>query len=436
MNIFSMILSAASDNIMLLAQVFLTSAITGHRISGSRTAASSLIVIMFNVIYEAVCFDSITTLRYAMALIRIVYLCLLSLYILKIHCIRHILLLLIIQFICSVTGSEISSVLQFNDEMIPKSYHLISLSAVSLILLIIAVIINKKTDHDTAVDKSAVIPDFIYILIIIVIFIEDGIIECLNFPSYHNDAKIRIITFLLIPLVIFTTALIISLSVNTVHKSHYLMLNHILENQVKCQLAHYEKMEQVNREIRRFRHDYNNHINCIVSMIKNNRNEEVLSHINDMSGKLPSDRFTIKTGNYIADAILSDKQAEAETHDTRITFEGCIISEINSTDLCIILSNALDNAIEACSDIPGDKKISVFGGYQHSCFVLIVKNPARIEWESSRGLPPSSKKDSTDHGLGLSNISSAVRKYNGTMNISAENGVFVLGVSFDPRRNS
>ena len=431
-----MILSAASDNIMLLAQVFLTSAITGHRISGSRTAASSLIVIMFNVIYEAVCFDSITTLRYAMALIRIVYLCLLSLYILKIHCIRHILLLLIIQFICSVTGSEISSVLQFNDEMIPKSYHLISLSAVSLILLIIAVIINKKTDHDTAVDKSAVIPDFIYILIIIVIFIEDGIIECLNFPSYHNDAKIRIITFLLIPLVIFTTALIISLSVNTVHKSHYLMLNHILENQVKCQLAHYEKMEQVNREIRRFRHDYNNHINCIVSMIKNNRNEEVLSHINDMSGKLPSDRFTIKTGNYIADAILSDKQAEAETHDTRITFEGCIISEINSTDLCIILSNALDNAIEACSDIPGDKKISVFGGYQHSCFVLIVKNPARIEWESSRGLPPSSKKDSTDHGLGLSNISSAVRKYNGTMNISAENGVFVLGVSFDPRRNS
>lgn len=431
-----MILSAASDNIMLLAQVFLMSAITGHRISGSRTAASSLIVIMFNVIYEAVCFDSITTLRYAMALIRIVYLCLLSLYILKIHCIRHILLLLIIQFICSVTGSEISSVLQFNDEMIPKSYHLISLSAVSLILLIIAVIINKKTDHDTAVDKSAVIPDFIYILIIIVIFIEDGIIECLNFPSYHNDAKIRIITFLLIPLVIFTTALIISLSVNTVHKSHYLMLNHILENQVKCQLAHYEKMEQVNREIRRFRHDYNNHINCIVSMIKNNRNEEVLSHINDMSGKLPSDRFTIKTGNYIADAILSDKQAEAETHDTRITFEGCIISEINSTDLCIILSNALDNAIEACSDIPGDKKISVFGGYQHSCFVLIVKNPARIEWESSRGLPPSSKKDSTDHGLGLSNISSAVRKYNGTMNISAENGVFVLGVSFDPRRNS
>lgn len=436
MNIFSMILSAASDNIMLLAQVFLMSAITGHRISGSRTAASSLIVIMFNVIYEAVCFDSITTLRYAMALIRIVYLCLLSLYILKIHCIRHILLLLIIQFICSVTGSEISSVLQFNDEMIPKSYHLISLSAVSLILLIIAVIINKKTDHDTAVDQSAVIPNFIYILIIIVIFIEDGIIECLNFPSYHNDAKIRIITFLLIPLVIFTTALIISLSVNTVHKSHYLMLNHILENQVKCQLAHYEKMEQVNREIRRFRHDYNNHINCIVSMIKNNRNEEVLSYINDMSGKLPSDRFTIKTGNYIADAILADKQAEAETHDTRITFEGCIISEINSTDLCIILSNALDNAIEACSDIPGDKKISVFGGYQHSCFVLIVKNPARIEWESSRGLPPSSKKDSTDHGLGLSNISSAVRKYNGTMNISAENGVFVLGVSFDPRRNS
>lgn len=436
MNIFSMILSAASDNIMLFAQVFLMSAVTGHRISGSRTAVSSLIVIMFDVIYISYCIDGTMTAGYALAFIRIIYLSLLSLYILKIHCIRHILLLMIIQFICSAAGSEINSVLQFNNEMIPKSYHIISLAAVRLILLVAAFIINKKADHDTTIDKSAVIPDFIYVLIIMVIFIEDGIIECLNFPTDDNVGKIKMITCLFIILVIFTTALIISLSVNTVHKSHYLMLNHILENQVKCQLAHYEKMEQVNREIRRFRHDYNNHINCIVSMIKNNRNEEVLSYINDMSGKLPSDRFTIKTGNYIADAILSDKQAEAETHDTQITFEGCIISEINSTDLCIILSNALDNAIEACSDIPGDKKISVYGGYQHSCFVLIVKNPTRIEWESSRGLPPSSKKDSTDHGLGLSNINSAVRKYNGTMNISAENGVFVLGVSFDPRRNS
>lgn len=434
MDIFSMLLSAASDGIMLLAQVFLMSAITCHRISGSRTAASSLIVIMLDIIYISFCIDGIIAVRSAMVLIRIMTLSLLSLYILKIHCMRHILLLLIIQFICSVAGSEINFVLQFNDEMIPRSYNLLSLAAVRLILLIAAVIINKKADHDTTVDKSAVIPNFIYVLIITVIFIEDGIIECLNFPTDDNIGKIEMITCLFIILVIFTTALIISLSVNTVHKGHYLMLNHILENQVKCQLAHYEKMEQVNREIRRFRHDYRNHINCIVSMIQNNRNEDALEYINNMSGKLPSDRFTIKTGNYIADAILADKQAEAGVHDIEITFDGCIISEINSTDLCIILSNALDNAIEACSDISGDKKISVYGGYQHSCFVLIVKNPTRLEWENSCGLPPSSKKDSADHGFGLSNIKYTVRKYNGIMNVSAENGVFVLGVSFDPRR--
>lgn len=434
MNIFSLIMSAASDNILLFSQIFLMSAITGQKISKPRTAVSSVFVILFDLIFELVYIDGIMAVKYLLAIINIINLGILSLYVLKIHRVRHILILLTIQYICSVISSGVNSVLQFNDDIIPVSYHLISLTSVRLLLLIASIIIYCRADHDTAVDKSAIIPNFIYILIIIVIFIEDGIIECLNFPSYHNDAKIRIITFLLIPLVIFTTALIISLSVNTVHKSHYLMLNHILENQVKCQLAHYEKMEQVNREIRRFRHDYNNHINCIVSMIKNNRNEEVLSYINDMSGKLPSDRFTIKTGNYIADAILSDKQAEAKTHDTRITFEGCIISEINSTDLCIILSNALDNAIEACSDISGDKKISVYGGYQHSCFVLIVKNPTRLEWENSCGLPPSSKKDSADHGFGLSNIKYTVRKYNGIMNVSAEKGVFVLGVSFDPRR--
>lgn len=434
MNIFSMIMSAASDNILFYAQISLLSAVTGQRISKSRAAVSSVIVALFDIIFEVVFAVDIVTAMYALALIKIINLSLLSLYTLKIHCLRHILFLQIIQFICSVINAGIHSVLSLSDRMIPEEYYLISLTMLRLILLIAAVIINKKADHNAAVDKSAVIPGFIYVLIIIVVFIEDGIIECLNFPTYDNTAKIKIITCLFIILVIFTTALIISLSVNTIHKGHYLMLNHILENQVKCQLAHYEKMEQVNREIRRFRHDYRNHINCIVSMIQNNRNEDALEYINNMSGKLPSDRFTIKTGNYIADAILADKQAEAGVHDIEITFDGCIISEINSTDLCIILSNALDNAIEACSDISGDKKISVYGGYQHSCFVLIVKNPTRLEWENSCGLPPSSKKDSADHGFGLSNIKYTVRKYNGIMNVSAENGVFVFGVSFDPRR--
>lgn len=128
---------------------------------------------------------------------------------------------------------------------------------------------------------------------------------------------------------------------------------------------------------------------------------------------------------------MTDKQDEAGS-SINIQFEGCIPSEINSTDLCIILSNALDNAIEAVRNIPGENTVHVRGNYQQGYFVLIIKNPTVNTFSETNELPSTSKGDTVHHGFGLSNIKHTVEKYNGKMNISVIDNTFVLSVTFDP----
>ncbi len=431
MDVSTFLLSALSDNVLLYSQIILMSVITGKRIIKTKAFISCGVVIITDLLFGLSFFETFFPLQWAAIVFNSIKVCLLTLYSLKTFRLSNFFISLIVQFICSVLSAGINTVCRFKSDTL-QTYTL-TLLAVRLSLLICSHIIYKKHKDKLTEDISMILPNHIYILILIFLFTENGLMRNLGYKTNNNDLKILIAEFLVLLLIIFTTVLIVSLTVNTAHKRYYLMLNTILEKQVKSQLMHYEKMERVNSEIRQFRHDYTNHMNCIASMIKGDKKEDSLKYIKNLSGILPTDKFFIKTGNYIADAIISDKQEEAEKHDTVISFEGVIPAEINSTDLCIILSNALDNAIEACSKISGQKTISVYGNFQQGCVVIIIKNPSILNWNKTQELPASSKEDSENHGLGLLNIQRTVKKYNGNMNISTTDNMFILGISIDPR---
>lgn len=262
-------------------------------------------------------------------------------------------------------------------------------------------------------------------------FIGNGLIEILTYHTSKTELKIHAAQILSLLLVLCVSVLILSLIVNVAYKGYYGTLNKFLENQVELQLCHYEKLEKINMEIRRFRHDYTNHMNCLGAMLKSERYTEAADYIENISGKLPSGEFLFKTGNYIADAILTDKQEKAAAQNISIKFDGYITDKISNTDLCIILSNALDNAIEACEKDDGEKEISVYGNFQQGYFVLIIKNPTQNTLTVNGELPATSKDDKVYHGFGLSNIRFVVNKYNGTMKIFSENNFFILSLTFN-----
>lgn len=431
MDILSFVITSVSDNILMYAQIIILSVITGKKPLRSRSIASSALIIILTAFFEVFFFKSSLIIQYVAVVISSIKVCLLTLFIFRTHCLRHILILLIIQFSCSALNSGIHSIIQPNVDMNSLHLRLLTLFFVRFCLFVFLLIIKKHMNPVIDNDKSNIIPTHIYVLIILDIFTENGLVDGQNYGTSNISLQSYTMKALLFLLIIFTSAIIISLIVNVTYKRYYVMLNGILEEQVQNQLKHYMKMDKINTEIRQFRHDYTNHISCLLGIIKAQRYEEAEKYIINMSGRLPAENMIFKTGNYIADAILTDKQEEAGENIT-IQFEGCIISEINSTDLCIILSNALDNAIEACVNILGEKIISVYGNYQQGYFVLIIKNPTVNTLTDTEKLPATSKEDNIHHGFGLSNIKYTVQKYNGKLDISVKDGIFILNIIFDP----
>ena len=432
MDFYTVIISSLSDMALLYAQINILSVISGKQLIKHRLISTTILSLVISTFFQLIFFKTATSLQVFLTIIISIENCILVLYSLKTYKIRHILIALIIKFLCYVTSSGIYSV-------VPTAikaqnilfYRSIILFIIRMCVFTFSLFLKPRQKNQISNDKTTVIPIQTYILIIIDLFIEDGLIEVINYKTLNSELKKQMIKVLLLILILCTSGIIISLVINVAYKRYYAMQSNILEGQVKNQLNHYKKMDKINSEIRQFRHDYTNHISCLLNIIKSKRYEEAENYIINMSGKMPSENIIFRTGNYVADAILTDKQDEAGSN-INIQFEGCIPSEINSTDLCIILSNALDNAIEAVRNIPGENTVHVHGNYQQGYFVLIIKNPTVNTFSETNELPSTSKGDTVHHGFGLSNIKHTVEKYNGKMNISVIDNTFVLSVAFDP----
>ncbi len=299
------------------------------------------------------------------------------------------------------------------------------------VILIILIIIKIRDQSIFTKKVFALVPNHIFFLVAVSCLIASGLIYITDFESSNDSLKIYIIKMLSFAMVICLLSVLVSLLTSVLAKKYYSDLNHILEKQVQAQISHYEQREKANTELRKFKHDYNNHINCIQALISSGRYEEVSEYLNKLSTLLPSDSFLYKTGNYLSDAILTDKQEKAKKDKIQISFSGTIPTSINNTDLCIILSNALDNAIESSRMCEGEKEISVYGGYRHGYFILVMKNPTVNNISDNAALPATTKEDKLHHGFGLLNINTVVEKYNGFMKTECKDNQFVLSLTFN-----
>lgn len=299
-------------------------------------------------------------------------------------------------------------------------------------ILIILIIIRTRDQSIFTKKVFSLVPNHIFFFVVISCFVASGLIYITDLESSNDDSlKICIIKILSFAIVICLLSILISLLTNVLAKKYYSDLNHILKEQVQAQINHYEQREKANTELRKFKHDYNNHINCIQALLNSGRYEEGLEYLDKLSSLFPSDSFLYKTGNYLSDAILTDKQENAKKDKIQISFSGTIPTSINNTDLCIILSNALDNAIEASGMCDGEKEISVYGGYRHGYFILVMKNPTVNNISAGSALPMTTKEDKLHHGFGLLNINTVVEKYNGFMKTECKDNQFILSLTFN-----
>ena len=202
------------------------------------------------------------------------------------------------------------------------------------------------------------------------------------------------------------------------------------ELQLSLQYKHYEELSEKNSDIRKFRHDIKNNLFAVRSLISDNRNKEALEYIDEMDQNLSSTKMSFYTGNRLADAILSDKSGKALKENIVISFEGSIpADEISNYDLCTIMTNAIDNATEACRMLSGERRITIRGRETNQAFAITFSNPVAEDITVKNNRIKTTKADKENHGFGTENIRQIIRKNNGTFKLSCENKVFTLSVA-------
>lgn len=334
-------------------------------------------------------------------------------------------LVAVLDFSISLIKTNICFILTNITEIGFDDISLFVMMFIQIITFFLILLARRKEDIKRITVALALIPKHIYILLISAI----GLLHLLSSLISYKTDKIIFKDILLMSLFIFLMVIMLfivaSLISNVIAKQHFAAVSQMMEKQVELQINHYKELEKMNTEISKFRHDYTNHLQSILSLVQMEECSQAEEYILKLKKvKYGSDRQMFYTGNKLADAILSGKSSALD-ENCRIDYSGIIPSSIENVDLCIILSNALDNAIEACRQLTDPSTISIYAAEQQGYFVMSIGNPT-ICTENYYDIPPTAKANKEFHGLGLHNIENAVKKYGGQMKIKCENRFFEL----------
>lgn len=193
----------------------------------------------------------------------------------------------------------------------------------------------------------------------------------------------------------------------------------------------YQKLSALQKELSKQNHDFVKHIQTIHGLIHANDSEEAFKYT-EMLLKAPVERAALcKSGNSVIDAVINSKIAEAAQKQIMFHFQVnfFIPTNIASIDICTILGNQLDNAIEACQIIADskDRQINVHIYQQAGSAAVFQVSNTVAENPFLCNADLHTTKDNSDrlHGLGLQNIRETAEKYQGILENNYQNGRFI-----------
>ncbi|ALU38066.1 sensor histidine kinase [Clostridium autoethanogenum] len=208
----------------------------------------------------------------------------------------------------------------------------------------------------------------------------------------------------------------------------------ILEHQVYDLQNYTNQIQQMYNGIRGIKHDMRNHINNLKWLVTEGKYNEMEKYFNDISNTVNKLDFKFGTGNSVTDVIINDFYRKALKNnilfESDFTFPSSF--RLDVFDISIILSNILENALDACKKQSLESKpfIIITSSKKKNLFFIDVKNSfeSQIKFDNTTKLPVSSKSDKSIHGIGLKNVQTVARKYFGDIDIEIENKVFNLTV--------
>ena len=179
--------------------------------------------------------------------------------------------------------------------------------------------------------------------------------------------------------------------------------------------THYQEVDNMYRKMRGWRHDYRNHIQAMKVMAANGNMDGIKAYLDELDTDLNTVDTVVKTGNAMADAILNSKISLAQSKSIAVHCDAHIPVKLQMSelDLCCILGNLFDNAIEASLSLPeSERQIRVYMDMKGTQLYISFTN-----FTSGRKLNrvgnifKTSKGDG--HGFGLVRIDNIIERLGG-----------------------
>lgn len=331
-----------------------------------------------------------------------------------------------------ITGNVLAIILNINlgDVLLTEKWFRILLFSISKLILFVTL---KSISYFKGKFKISIPKKYWYMIIgmfpasIIILFI----IADIGIKTAYANGKEEyfiIASVGMLAINIFIYYITIELSLYYEKDKTYAIIsskNEILEK-------YYREQEESHNEIRKLRHDFNNHIICISSLATNNNLQGINTYLENINSYMSNYDMHIKSGNDIVDAVLNNKILVAKKNKIDIKINAYVPKEIKIShmDLCAIFSNLLDNAIEACLKIgkhsSGKVDIKINPIKQYLSITIsntTINNPIKKSFNFE-----TTKNDNKNHGFGMKIIRDIVEKYDGHINYEYKDNVFTIKI--------
>lgn len=204
--------------------------------------------------------------------------------------------------------------------------------------------------------------------------------------------------------------------------------NELLKQKVQIYANQLEVIMQSDEKLRDLRHDLKHRVNELGALAKQQNNDMILNYLNDMQDFVKNPKEYVTSGNVEIDSVLNYLLQRAKEELNAVNIKVVLPDDMkHSFDMNVIMANLLENAIEA-AEKSEEKRLKVNIRYEKGVLRIEIKNSFNNELLKEKGKLKTTKPNKEQHGIGLSNVTRMVEKYDGMINVSTDNNYFCVKV--------
>ena len=263
-----------------------------------------------------------------------------------------------------------------------------------------------------------------YIIFLIVVLLSIAMSRNVDFSLIWQK------TFLILDMLMFIANIIdLKMIFHINQQNHYEMENALLYMQITQQEKRIREEEKNYREVQLLRHDLKRYLVTYRQLLQEGKYEVIEADIDKILGKRLNTNHCVYTENTILNAVICEKMEQCSIKNIKIEVQVNADKDMDSIEYGVVLSNLLDNAIEAEEQEKEENRyICLNIGVEQNMIHLVVSNYIAESVLQNNTLLETSKKNKQLHGIGLRGVKEFVNNKEGEIEIFEENHMFVVHI--------